>query len=73
MSKVASYGQTVDEAYMKALKSTGFKIPKKAVLFGIQEDFQSQMLEAAQLFSKQGLEVENSLSLFMLTYTQFSH
>jgi hypothetical protein len=57
---VASYGKTVEEAYMKALKSTGFKIPKKAVLFGIQEDFQCQILEAAQLFSRHNLEVLNS-------------
>ena len=55
--KVACYGKTVQEAYLKALKSTGFKIPKKAVLFGIQETFQPEILESARLFQKQGLEV----------------
>ena len=56
--EVASYGKTVPEAYLKALKSTGFKIPKKAVLFGIQENFQPEILEAARLFIKNGLEVK---------------
>ena len=55
--EVASYGRTVPEAYLKALKSTGFKLPKKAVLFGIQENFQPEILEAARLFIKNGLEI----------------
>jgi carbamoyl-phosphate synthase (ammonia) len=42
---------------MKALKSTGFKVPKKAVLFGIQESYQPEILETARLLKKNGLDV----------------
>jgi carbamoyl-phosphate synthase (ammonia) len=57
---VASYGKTVEEAYLKALKSTGFKVPKKAVLFGIQESYQPEILETARLLKKRGLDVIKS-------------
>ncbi len=57
-SKVACFGKTVQEAYLKALKSTGFKVPKKAILFGIQESFHPDILESARLFQNFGLEVK---------------
>jgi hypothetical protein len=50
---------------MKAIKSTGFKLPKKAVLFGIQESFQPEILETARLFKKNGLEVNIKIFLFV--------
>ncbi len=55
--KVACFGKTVQEAYLKALKSTGFKVPKKAILFGIQESFHQDILETAKTFQNFGLEV----------------
>lgn len=55
--EVASYGRSVPEAYLKALRSTGFKMPKKAVLFGCQEMWQPEILEVAKLFKKNGLEI----------------
>lgn len=55
--EVASYGKDTQEAYLKALRSTGFKLPKKAVLFGIQESYQPEILKAARLFQKNNLDV----------------
>ena len=34
--QVACFGRTVNTAFLKALMSTGFKIPKKNVMIGIQ-------------------------------------
>lgn len=36
--KVACYGETVYEAFLKSIISTSFKIPKKAVLITIKSD-----------------------------------
>ena len=54
---MASYGKSVEEAYLKALRSTTFKLPKKGVLFGIQETFQPEIVETARIFESKGLQV----------------
>lgn len=55
--EVASYGKTVDEAYLKAVQSSTFKLPQKAVLFSVQEGFLGQVLQAAVNFKKKGLKI----------------
>lgn len=54
--EVACFGPTIHIAFMKALMSTGFKMPKKngAVLVGIQESFQPHFLEIARRFHERG-------------------
>ena len=47
----------MEDAYLKALKSTGFRMPQKAVLFGIQESFQPEIVETARLLKKHGFNV----------------
>ena len=59
--KVASYGKTSHEAYLKAVRSTGFKLPQKAVLFGIEGDYQGEALEAASILKQRGLKVTTKL------------
>lgn len=34
--QVACFGANADEAFLKALMSTGFRLPKKGILIGIQ-------------------------------------
>lgn len=35
-SQVACFGSTANSAFLKALMSTGFRLPKKGILIGIQ-------------------------------------
>lgn len=46
-------------AFLKALMSTGFKMPKKhgSILIGIQESFQPQFLETAKKLNELGYQV----------------
>eukprot|EP00058_Branchiostoma_floridae_P013144 XP_002598632.1 hypothetical protein BRAFLDRAFT_67029 [Branchiostoma floridae] len=45
--EVACFGPNVHSAFLKALLSTGFKIPKRSVLIGIQHSFQPKFLPTA--------------------------
>ncbi|CAH1249022.1 CPS1 [Branchiostoma lanceolatum] len=45
--EVACFGPNVHSAFLKALLSTGFKIPKRSVLIGIQKSFQPKFLPTA--------------------------
>jgi len=59
---VACFGVDVHTAFLKALVSTGFKIPKKngSILIGIQESFQPRFLETAATLTSLGYDVCSS-------------
>ena len=48
----------MEEAYLKALMSTGFKLPMKGVLIGVEEAFEAAILEVAFLLNINGLTVK---------------
>eukprot|EP00057_Strongylocentrotus_purpuratus_P025741 XP_011680215.1 PREDICTED: carbamoyl-phosphate synthase [ammonia], mitochondrial [Strongylocentrotus purpuratus] len=55
--EVACFGPNVPTAFLKALLSTGFKVPKKGIMIGIQKTFQSQFLPTAMKFHQMGYEL----------------
>jgi len=52
--EVACFGKNINEAFMKALMSAGFKIPKKNILIGIQKHFEMEFLPTANELHKLG-------------------
>ncbi|XP_071484617.1 carbamoyl-phosphate synthase [ammonia], mitochondrial-like [Diadema antillarum] len=55
--EVACFGPNVQTAFLKALLSTGFKIPKKGVMIGIQKTFQAEFLPTAMRFHQMGYDL----------------
>jgi carbamoyl-phosphate synthase (ammonia) len=57
--EVACFGPTIHTAFLKALMSTGFKMPKKngSILIGIQESIQPHFLEIAKKFNELGYQI----------------
>ncbi|XP_077997955.1 carbamoyl-phosphate synthase [ammonia], mitochondrial-like isoform X2 [Glandiceps talaboti] len=55
--EVACFGPNVHVAFLKALLSTGFKIPKKNLLIGIQQSFQPKFLPTALKFHQLGFNL----------------
>ncbi|XP_070569881.1 carbamoyl-phosphate synthase [ammonia], mitochondrial-like [Ptychodera flava] len=55
--EVACFGPNVNVAFMKALLSTGFKLPKKNILIGIQQTFQPKFLPTALKFHQLGFNL----------------
>ena len=57
--EVACFGPDVHSAFLKALMSTGFKMPPKHgnVLIGIQQSFQPNFLPTAKQFHDLGYKV----------------
>ncbi|XP_072180802.1 carbamoyl-phosphate synthase [ammonia], mitochondrial-like [Diadema setosum] len=55
--EVACFGPNVQTAFLKALLSTGFKIPKKGVMIGIQQTFQAEFLPTAMRFHQMGYDL----------------
>jgi carbamoyl-phosphate synthase (ammonia) len=45
--EVACFGATKEEAFLKAMLSTGFKMPKKNILVSVQGDLQDEFTHAA--------------------------
>jgi len=45
--EVACYGATKEEAFMKSLLSTGFKMPKKNILFAVQDSLMDDATHCA--------------------------
>ncbi|GAX13177.1 carbamoyl-phosphate synthase [Fistulifera solaris] len=45
--EVACFGANKEEAFLKALLSTGFKLPKKNILVSVQEDLQDEFTHCA--------------------------
>ncbi|XP_048579513.1 carbamoyl-phosphate synthase [ammonia], mitochondrial isoform X2 [Nematostella vectensis] len=55
--EVACFGRTVNSAFLMALLSTGFKIPEKNVMIGIQQDFQHEFLPTANKLHRMGYKL----------------
>ncbi|XP_054827243.1 carbamoyl-phosphate synthase [ammonia], mitochondrial [Eublepharis macularius] len=55
--EVACFGENVQSAFMKAMLSTGFKVPKKGILLGIQHSFRPRFLDEAGQLHKQGFKL----------------
>ncbi|XP_071822470.1 carbamoyl-phosphate synthase [ammonia], mitochondrial-like [Apostichopus japonicus] len=55
--EVACFGPNVHTAFLKALMSTGFKLPKKNILIGIQRSFQPIFLPTALKFHRMGYKL----------------
>lgn len=56
--EVACYGETLHDAFLKALISAGFKLPKKKqVLVGVQDSFWPPFLTIARRFAKMGYTI----------------
>jgi len=45
--EVACFGASTEEAFLKALLSTGFKLPKKNILVSVQGDLQDEFTQSA--------------------------
>ncbi|XP_072032116.1 carbamoyl-phosphate synthase [ammonia], mitochondrial-like isoform X3 [Amphiura filiformis] len=52
--EVACFGPNVHTAFLKALLSTGFKLPRKNIMIGIQHQFQPKFLPTAMKFHQMG-------------------
>ena len=66
--QVACFGSTVYSAFLKALMSTGFKLPPPEgnILIGVQESFQPKFLATAKKFHDLGFNVRTpSLVVFI--------
>ncbi|CAH3119613.1 unnamed protein product [Porites lobata] len=52
--EVACFGANVHQAFLKALMSTGFRLPKNGILIGIQQSLQPKFLPTANKLHKLG-------------------
>jgi carbamoyl-phosphate synthase (ammonia) len=52
--EVACFGKTREEAFLKALLSTGFKMPQKNILVSVQESLQDDFTHSAWQLIEQG-------------------
>eukprot|EP00586_Coscinodiscus_wailesii_P004925 CAMPEP_0172487554 /NCGR_PEP_ID=MMETSP1066-20121228/16705_1 /TAXON_ID=671091 /ORGANISM="Coscinodiscus wailesii, Strain CCMP2513" /LENGTH=1525 /DNA_ID=CAMNT_0013254251 /DNA_START=209 /DNA_END=4786 /DNA_ORIENTATION=+ len=55
--EVACFGADKEEAFLKALLSTGFKMPEKTVLISVQEKLRTEMTHAAYQLYESGYEL----------------
>lgn len=55
--EVACYGKNVHTAFLKALMSTGLKLPKDSILIGIQQSFQPSFLPVAMQLHELGFKL----------------
>jgi carbamoyl-phosphate synthase (ammonia) len=55
--EVAAFGKTAQEAYLKALVSSGFKLPVKGVLICVGKESPEEMLQVINLLKKKKLKV----------------
>ncbi|XP_071791586.1 carbamoyl-phosphate synthase [ammonia], mitochondrial-like [Asterias amurensis] len=55
--EVACFGPTVNAAFLKALLSTGFKLPKQNILIGMQKKFQPVILPTVHKFHRMGYKL----------------
>ncbi|XP_077304475.1 carbamoyl-phosphate synthase [ammonia], mitochondrial [Lithobates pipiens] len=55
--EVACFGQNVYSAFLKAMISTGFKLPQKGILIGIQHSFRPHFLGTAQSLKDEGFKL----------------
>merc|ERR1711968_14229 len=50
--EVACFGENVHEAFLKALISTGFKIPEKNILLSVQESLQDDVIHSVYVLNR---------------------
>ncbi|XP_053139380.1 carbamoyl-phosphate synthase [ammonia], mitochondrial isoform X5 [Hemicordylus capensis] len=55
--EVACFGGNVHSAFLKAMLSTGFKLPQKGILLGIQHSFRPKFLEEAEQLHSHGFKL----------------
>ena len=55
--EVACYGRNINEAFLKALISAGFRLPKKNILVGVQDSFWPEFLPTARRFHELGFHI----------------
>lgn len=55
--EVACFGATKEEAFLKALLATNFKLPKKRILVSVQEDLQDEFTHSAWQLHEIGYEI----------------
>ncbi|KAM9305925.1 carbamoyl-phosphate synthase [ammonia], mitochondrial [Gastrophryne carolinensis] len=55
--EVACFGQNIYSAFLKAMISTGFKLPQKGILIGIQHSFRPHFLGTAQTLKDEGFKL----------------
>uniref|UniRef100_UPI002540CBA2 carbamoyl-phosphate synthase [ammonia], mitochondrial n=1 Tax=Euleptes europaea TaxID=460621 RepID=UPI002540CBA2 len=55
--EVACFGENIHSAFMKAMLSTGFKVPQKGILLGIQRSFRPQFLDEAGRLQERGFKL----------------
>lgn len=55
--EVACFGASAEEAFLKSLLSTGFKMPEKRILVSVQEDLQDDFTHAAYQLHELGYEL----------------
>ncbi|XP_038604749.1 carbamoyl-phosphate synthase [ammonia], mitochondrial [Tachyglossus aculeatus] len=55
--EVACFGESIHTAFLKAMLSTGFKIPQKGILIGIQQSFRPRFLGVAEQLHNEGFKL----------------
>ncbi|RXM30006.1 Carbamoyl-phosphate synthase [ammonia], mitochondrial [Acipenser ruthenus] len=55
--KVACFGPDIYSAFLKAMLSTGFKLPQKGILIGIQHSFRPKFLATAHQLREEGFKL----------------
>ncbi|XP_076026164.1 carbamoyl-phosphate synthase [ammonia], mitochondrial [Genypterus blacodes] len=55
--EVACFGPNIYSAFLKAMLSTGFKLPQKGILIGIQESFRPNFLATAHQLKEEGFKL----------------
>ncbi|KAF5893000.1 carbamoyl-phosphate synthase [ammonia], mitochondrial, partial [Clarias magur] len=55
--EVASFGPNVYSAFLKAMLSTGFKLPQRGILIGIQHSFRPDFLSTAHQLKEKGFKL----------------
>ncbi|XP_051564917.1 carbamoyl-phosphate synthase [ammonia], mitochondrial isoform X1 [Myxocyprinus asiaticus] len=55
--EVACFGPNIYSAFLKAMLSTGFKLPRKGILIGIQHSFRPNFLSTAHQLHEEGFKL----------------
>ncbi|XP_066542532.1 carbamoyl-phosphate synthase [ammonia], mitochondrial [Hoplias malabaricus] len=55
--EVACFGPNIYSAFLKAMLSTGFKLPQKGILIGIQHSFRPDFLATAHQLKEEGFKL----------------
>ncbi|KAK7169393.1 hypothetical protein R3I93_005380 [Phoxinus phoxinus] len=55
--EVACFGPNIYSAFLKAMLSTGFKLPQKGILIGIQHSFRPNFLSTAHQLHEEGFKL----------------